>query len=181
LKKSPSHKSRQTSRKAPRAGKGSFRITQKLYKGFPPKKTYDKGKGKPPKWVRDLVKDARRYKERGKDKRSALSRKLNKRLEAELKGHEYTPEYIKKAKGRRISGKLVFLATAQVTRYYGRYRYKGKFISQTKAKRVVRMLKYNALIKHYKDVYGLSHKEAQVLWRGLRDAEWGQQIFKALY
>ena len=70
---------------------------------------------------------------------------------------------------------------AEVRIVHGRYKYKGKFISKTKAKRVIWAYRYNRTIKHYRELYGLSMKEARELWRALRDENYGEAVFKALY
>jgi hypothetical protein len=182
MKKSSSRKSRQTSRKAPRAGRRTF-YKPIVKRQYPYKvQEFNKGKGKPiPKRVKALVTKARKYKGIGKGKTSALSKAFNRKLEKQLASAGYTPDYIREAKKRRLSGKVIAVAVSQVKFERGRYRYKGKFITQTKAKHVIWAYKYNATIKHYRELYGLTQKEAQELWRGLRDESFGQQVFKALY
>jgi hypothetical protein len=182
MKKPSSRKSRQTSRKAPRAGRRVlYKIKVKKQTPFPVPE-YNKGKGKKvPQKVKNLIAKARKYRGVGKGKTSSMSRAFNKKLERQLASAGYTPDYIREAKKRRLSGKVIAAAVTQVKFERGRYRYKGRFISKTKAKHVLWAFKYNATIKHYRELYGLTQKEAQELWKGLRDESFGQQVFKALY
>jgi hypothetical protein len=181
-KKASSRKSRQTSRKAPRAGRRSlYKVKVKRQHPFIVPE-YNKGKGKAtPQKIKRLIAKARKYKGKAKGRTSAMSRAFNKKLERQLAASGYTPHYIREAKKRRLSGKVIAVAVTHVKFERGRYRYKGRFITQKKAKHVIWAFKYNATIKHYRELYGLTQKEAQELWRGLRDANFGQQVFKALY
>ena len=181
MKKSPSRKSRSTSRKAPRAGRGTFKVKQKLYKGYPRKK-YDKGKGPVPKHIKALTRKAGYYKKRGHHKESSVSRRLKeKEFIRKLERAGYTTPHAKEVYKQRVSSKIAHSAFAEIKIYKGRYKYKGKFISKQKARRVIWAYRYNRTIKHYRELYGLTQKEAQELWRGLRDENYGQQVFKALY
>lgn len=182
MKKPSSRKSRQTSRKAPRAGRRVlYKVKVRKQTPFPIPE-YNKGKGKAvPQKVKKLIAKARKYKGKAKGKTSSMSRAFNKKLERQLATSGYTPDYIREAKKRRLSGKVIAVAVHQVKFERGHYKYKGRFISKTKAKRVIWAFKYNATIKHYRELYGLSLKEARELWKGLRDESFGQQVFKALY
>lgn len=181
MKKSPSRKSRSTSRKAPRAGRGTFKVHQKLWKGYPRKK-FDKGKGPAPKAIRVLAVKARRYKKKGYHKQSSVSLQLKrKEFIRKLERAGYTTPHAQEVYKQRISSKIAHSAFAEVRIWRGRYKYKGKFISKQKARRVIWAYRYNRTIKHYRELYGLTMKEAQELWRGLRNENYGQQVFKALY
>jgi len=182
MKKSSFRKSRQTSRKAPRAGRrATYKIKVRSQHPFPVPQ-YNKGKGKPtPQRVKKLVAKARKYRAKAKGKTSAMSRAFNKKLERQLAAAGYTPDYIREAKKRRLSGKVIAVAVTHVKYERGRFKFKGRFITKTKAKHIIWAYKYNATIKHYRELYGLTQKEAQELWRGLRDEKFGQQVFKALY
>ena len=182
MKKPSSRKSRQTSRKAPRAGRRvSYQVKVRRQTPYPIPE-YNKGKGKPvPKKFKKLISKARKYRGKAKGKTSSFTRSFNKKLERQLAASGYTPDFIRAAKKRRLSGKVIAVAVTHVKFERGRYKYKGRFITKTKAKHVIWAYKYNATIKHYKELYGLTQKEAQELWRGLRNVNFGQQVFKALY
>ena len=188
MKRTPSRKSARKvnpprSRKAKTtAGKGSihYRVAPKLARGYPVKR-FNKGKGPTPKKILAIAAKARQYKKTGRGKASKLSRKYNAALDKRLAARGYTPDHIRAVKKYRLSGRLAVLSITEVTYSAGRFRYKGKYISKTKAKRVIWMYRYNRTIKHYRELYGLSVDEARQLWRALRDENFGEAVFKALY
>lgn len=175
-----------------RAPKGTFKVVVR-YRPHK-KKTFDKGKGKPPKYIRLLVAKARRYK-KGKAFTSAESRAFNKRLADEMAKAGYTPDAIREAKYFRISSKIGLEAWSRVTAKVERKSFKrvkgrdvlksvridGKWISAARFKAKIRTTKYWAQVNAYRDRYGLTVKEARELWKGLRDEQWGQKVFQAFY
>lgn len=187
MKRSPSRKpSRESlpkSRKAKKAGRGvvRFKVRPKLARGYPVKR-YNKGAGKPvPKDVKALISKARRYKKTGRAQGAKLSKRYNAALDKRLAARGYTPDHIRAVKKYRLTGKISALSVTEVSFVHGRFKYKGKFISKTKAKRVTWAYRYNRTIKHYRELYGLTYKQSQELWRALRDENFGEAVFKALY
>ena len=185
-----------------RASASSFKIVVR-YRPHK-KKTFDKGKGPPPKYIKLLAAKARRYKA-GKRFTSAQSRAFNIRLSGEMAKAGFTPDAIREAKNYRMSSKVGIGAWSRVTsrveaKSYKRAKAKrvkgewvrgrdilksvkidGKWISAARFKAKIRMTKYNAQIKAYRERYGLNLDEARELYRGLRDENFGQKIFQALY
>jgi len=188
MKRTPSRKSARKeslprSRKAKTtAGKGSirYRVAPKLARGYAVKK-YNKGKGPAPKRILVIAAKARQYKKTGRGNVSKLSKRYNAALDKRLAARGYTPDHIRAVKKYRLSGRISVLAVTEVSYSRGRFKYKGRYISKTKAKRVMWMYRYNRTIKHYRELYGLSVKEARELWRALRDENFGEAVFKALY
>ena len=185
MKRSPSRKSAQKhlprSRKAKAAGRGiRYKVAPKLARGYAVKK-YNKGKGPLPKKVQAIAAKARRYKNVGQGKASKLGKKYTAALDKRLAARGYTPDHIRAVKKYRLTGRISALSVTEVTYTHGRLKYKGKYISKTKAKRVIWAYRYNRTIKHYRELYGLSMKEARELWRALRDENYGEAVFKALY
>ena len=166
-----------------------------------PKKRFNVGKGKPPKRILDLRKKAFKYKKVGEKQRAKAQRIVNKRLAENMRADGYTEEAIKAAKKYSLTGRVKFAETKRyrwTDRTFKTVRYKtkkgwrkrrvvksfkvnGKWISAQRFNAKVRISRYNAVIKHYRIMYGLNLKEAQELYRGLRDEKFGQKVFEALY
>lgn len=175
------------------------------------KKSYNKGKNRPlPKYVKQRIAAAKTYKARAKGKRGALSKKYNAALRREMAAAGYTPDQVRASANFTLTGKAVY-ARAPKLRYEqirkktvtykvrlksGKYKghlrkrtktvitafkYKGRWKTPAEFKRTVFMYRYNAILKHYRELYSLSMKEAQALYRALRDENYGEFVFKALY
>ena len=181
--------------------KGTWTVRPPRRRLYAPKKTFKKGKGTPPPKVRKLISKARTYRKARRDRASLVSRNANKRLVRALEAQGYTRDYISRAKRKTLTGRVV---RAAVQKYYytdrrfktvkkrvkgkirkvkvvSSYRVNGRWMSAPRFRAKVQMTKYNAVLRHYRELYGLTLKEARELYRGLRDQFWGQRVFNALY
>ena len=168
-------------------------VRYKPYKR-PSQKTYDLGKGKTPQRIKSLVKKARQYKKTGRTTSRSLSYKITKDMVRNMQKAGYTPDEITAAKKYKLSPKVRLEAYSRVRikiqdtrkkkvkgKLVKQYKIGGKWISKGRFKSKVFMTKYNAILKAYRRRYGLTLKEAQELYRGLRDEKFGQKVFQALY
>lgn len=161
-------------------------------------KPFDKGKNRlAPKKILLLRKKAFKYKRKGRVQERKLLRKINKQLVVDMQLVGYTAEAIKSAKKLRLTVKVkkveelkyrVTKVTFQKEVRKGKkkrriksYKVNGKWISAKRFLAKIRMSKYNAVIKHYRSMYGITLAEARELYRGLRDVNFGRRIFEALY
>lgn len=164
--------------------KETFQIKYRIKRPYP-KKEYEpqyKSQSK----LSSILKKAAKYKKAGLKRRSNFSRKYNRSLEKVMraKGHEL--KYIRRAKSYTLTGKA---AKIEIAKNYasnfnpktGRYYVEEKgWIGQKKFLKYIRMVKYNAVINHYKDLYGISRKEAQILYREIR-SDIGEKVREKLY
>ena len=189
----------------PKRGWGKFHAKKKSVQKFEPKNKYGTGRGKVPKKVQDQIQSIRRYKNSAKGRAARLGRKYNQELER-LMAKDYTKDQIARAKKYRVTGKVLKVAATSVNARWsknGKTAYilkpkgarlpkgykrilRGKFrgrikMSNTAFASSMRMVLYHARIKHYKALYGLTQKEAQALYRNLKNETFGAAVFKALY
>jgi hypothetical protein len=131
----------------------------------------------------------RKYKKLLKAKKGAYARKYNSELTKVMKKKGYFPEDIARAKKYTLTGKAVKAAIVKIPLKNIRFG-KGKkvkflvegkgWISKKSFNRLVGTTKYWAIIKHYRELFNLTLKEARELYRALR-GEFGEKIRKAIY
>jgi hypothetical protein len=178
--RSSSRKSLPPSRKGHvRAGRGTVELSHGHGKPRFPVKRFKYGEGSLPKRTAKIIAKARRY---SGAKKSAYSKRINKKFQAEIvKSKRYTPAEIADAQKYRVTAKVRRLASLKYYKEGNRFRIGGRFVTQSKYMRSIRMTQYHAVVKSYRDKFGLSLKEARELYRDLRDKEYGDTAFGALY
>jgi len=170
-------------------------------------KTYAEGMGKVPKAFQSYKKTAKAYKRKAKKREVPLVRRYQEELTRLMKKRNYAPSAIEKMKTfsptgivrKRAIMKVRFTAkrykyekrkyySKKAKRHYTRkvrivthYKVGGKWVPKASFRGKIRAAQYNAVIAHYRELYGLNRKEAQKLYRMLRNAKWGQEIYIALY
>jgi hypothetical protein len=181
-KRAPSRKSLSPSRKGPiKAGRGTVTLSHGHGKPrFPVKRTRDRfGSAPLPKRTAKLIKKARKY---SGAKKASYSKRINKRFYEELvRSKRYTPQEIEDAQQYRVTAKVRRLASLKYFKEGNKYRIGGRFVSKDKYMRSIRMRQYHAVVKSYREKFGLSAKEARQLYRDLRDERYGDTAFGALY
>lgn len=184
--------------------RGFYESKKKVHK-FEPIVKYKYPKGTLPKAIQNQKGLARKYRNTAKTRAAKLSRRYNAQLER-LMAKDYDEADIKRAKRYSAVGKVLHIKAASINVRWssdGKTAYiqlakgtrkpkkavrihSGKFrgrvrVSDSSFKASMRMTLYHARIRHYKELYGLNQKEAQALYRSLKDEKFGAAIFKALY
>ena len=163
-------------------------ITRKIRK-YPVKPFGPKQKKVLTKKAKKQILIVRKYKKILKVKKASYSRKYNRELSKVMKEKGYFPEAIERAKKYTLTGKAVKVAIAKIPLINIRMG-KGKKVSflvkgkgwmvKKRFKALVGATKYQAIIKHYRELFNLSLKEARALYRTLR-GEFGEKIRKVIY
>lgn len=178
--RSPSRKSPSPSRKgSSRAGRGIVEFgPSKSKPRFKPKK-FPFGSGPLPKKSARIIAKARRY---SGAKKGAYTKKINRKFRDELqRSKRYTAPEIEAAEQYRLTGKVRRLASLKYYKEGNRYRIGGRFVKREKYMKSIRMRQYHAVLRSYREKFGLSQAEARQLYRDLRDERYGDTAFGALY
>ena len=191
------HRFPPSSRKARVAASSSYSLKAKprRVRVFPPKKkTVFLKKRLPkkhPKFVDKQIKLARTYKRRGRKSASALSRRYNKEINSRYKDKEKR-EAIKRyrltAKARKLHEEEVIRLHGKKGRgknrgkYFVKYKMhpKGIWMTPKQFSGLTYRTKRKPIIEHYKNLYGLTTKEALALYKSMR-GRWGYFVKAALY
>jgi len=181
-KKRPGRKSKPVERT-----KKSYKVHYKIkaIHPYPVKEFGPKQKTKLTKKAKSQIAQVKKYKRIIKNRKAVIARKYTQAIN---KSKHFLPAEKERARKYTLTGKAVKIAVSNIPVEKVRigkktkgYKIKGKgWYSEKRFKSLVKITKYNSIIKHYRELYKISQKEARELYRLLR-GEYGHKARQAIY